>query len=162
MKPLVCPFPAIVTVLALAACSAESAPSPAGPCNDLGHDGSTHSVALASNMPPVPTGGTISEGTYVLSAARLFNVPLGVDFARRLGASLEVRGDVIEQVSQMEGTLERNTFKYRVANTMLSLIDTCAGSSAKTHGFIATSTQLEFLTQEAGTPYTLHQVFTKR
>jgi len=162
MKPLLGPFPSLLTFLALAACSAESAPGSAGPCNDLAHDGSTHSVALASNSPPVPSGGAISEGSYVLTAARLFNVPLSVDITRRLGASLEVRGDVIEQVTQRDATLERSTFKYTVASNMLSLVDTCSGSSANNHGFIATATQLELLTPEPGTGYTLHRIFTKR
>ena len=152
----------VLTVLALAACSSESAPGATGPCNDLAHDGSTHSVALASNPAPAPVGGVISEGSYVLTAARLFNVPLDVDIARSLGASLEVRGDVIEQVAQVDGTLQRSTFKYTVANTMLTLVDTCAASSSKTHGFNASPTQLEFLTQDPGTAYTLHQIFTKR
>jgi len=162
MKPrigtsLVCLF----TFLALAACSAENDPA-SGPCNDLAHDGSTQTVALASNSAPEALGGAISEGSYVLTSARLFNVPLNVDIARQLGASLEVRGDVIEQVSQVDGTLQRSTFKYTVANTMLSLVDTCAGGSAKTHGFIASSTQLELLTDEPGTTYTLHRIFRKR
>jgi len=89
-------------------------------------------------------------------------VPLNIDVARSLGASLEVRGDVIEQVTQVDGRIERSTFKYTVANTKLSLVDTCAGSSVKTHGFSAMPTQLEILTEEPGTQYTLHQIFSKR
>ena len=162
MKPRIGPhLVSLFTFLALAACSAESA-SPTGPCNDLNHDGSTQAVALASNAPPEALGGTISEGNYVLTTARLFNVPLNVDLSRNLGASLEVRGDVIEQVTQVDGKLERSTFKFSVANKKLSLVDTCAGSSAKTHEFSAMPTQLEILTEEPGTQYTLHQIFSKR
>jgi hypothetical protein len=163
MKSVLGPFlPSIFTVLALAACSSDSEPGPAAPCNDVVHDGSTLTVALASNSPPPPTGGTISEGNYVLTAARLFNVPGTVDITRQLGGSLEIRGDVIEAVTQVDGKLERSTFKYTVASTMLSMAKTCATSSTETHGFIATPTQLQLLTQEPGTPYTLNQVFTKR
>ena len=163
MKPFAGHFlPSVLKILTLAACSSENAPSPAGPCNDIVHDGSTHSVALASNPPTPPLGGAIAEGNYVLTAARLFNVPLNVDVKRQLGASLEVRGDVIEQVSLVDGTLERSTFKFTVANTMLSMVDTCAGSTAENYGFTATSTQLQFLSPDPGTSYTLNQVFTKR
>jgi len=155
-------LPSILAVFTLAACSSNSASDTGGACNELAHDGSTHSVALASNPAPAPVGGTISEGNYVLTTARLFNVPGSVDIKRQLGVSLAVRGDVIEQVTQLDGATERNSFKFTVASTMLSLVDTCAGSSAVTHGFSATPTQLETFTQEAGTTYTLHRIFTKR
>jgi len=153
-------LPSMFMSLALAACSAESAP--AEPCHDLAHDGSTQSVALASNSPPEATGGAISEGSYVLTAARLFDVPLNVDLTRRLGASLDVHGGVIKQVTQVDGMLERSTFKYTVSNTMLSLVDTCGGTGSKSHGFSATPTQLEILSEEPGTAYTLHRIFSKR
>jgi hypothetical protein len=152
----------MLVFLALTACSAENAPGPASSCNDLVHDGTTHGVALASNPPTPLNGGVISDGNYVLTAARLFNVPANVNFTRQLGASLQIRGDVIQQVSQVDGQLERRTFKYTVANTTLSMVDTCTSSTARTHGFEASSTRFEFLSEEPGTGYTLHQVFTKR
>ncbi|HKO51911.1 MAG TPA: hypothetical protein VJV79_29585 [Polyangiaceae bacterium] len=155
-------LPSIIYALTLAGCSAESAPSQAGPCNELVHDGSTHSVALASNPPSPPLGGTISEGNYVLTSARLFSVPRDVNITRRLGASLQIRGDVIAQVTELDGALERNTFKYTAANNMLSLVDSCAASSTKTHGYSATSAGLEIFVQEPGTGYTLQQIFSKR
>lgn len=163
MKPLLAPvLRSLLVFVALAACSAENAPGAASSCNDLVHDGTTHGVALASNPPTPLNGGVISDGNYVLTAARLFNVPANVNFTRQLGASLQIRGDVIEQVSQVDGQLERRKFKYSVANTTLSMVDTCASSNAQTHGFEATSTRFEFLSEEPGTGYTLHQVFTKR
>jgi|GEM_PF-2626447 len=163
MKPPLAPaLPSVLVFLALAACSAENAPGAASSCNDLVHDGTTHGVALASNPPTPLLGGAISDGNYVLTAARLFNVPANVNFTRQLGSSLEIRGDVIEQVSQVDGSFERRTFKYTVANTTLSMVDTCASSNAQTHGFEATSTRFEFLSAEPGTGYTLHQVFSKR
>lgn len=121
-----------------------------------------HGVALASNPPTPLFGGVISEGTYVLTAARLFNVPASVNFTRQLGSSLEIRGDVIEQVSHADGNIERRKFKYTVANTMLTMSDTCTSSVAQSRSFEATATRFEFLTEEPGTGYTLHQVFTKR
>jgi len=163
MKLLLGPFlPSLLKVLTLAACSAESASGPSAACNDLVHDGSTHPVALASNPATPLLGGTISEGNYVLTSARLFNVPGNVNFMRQLGASLEVRGDIIEQVTQVDGTIARSTFKYTVGNTTLSLVDTCTASGAKDHGFSATTTRLEILSEEPGTGYTLHQIYTKR
>jgi hypothetical protein len=163
MKPLLAPvLPSILVFLALAACSGDDAPGSASSCNELVHDGTTHVVALASNPPTPLFGGVISDGNYVLTAARLFNVPADVNFTRQLGSSLQIRGDVIEQVSQVDGKLERHTFKYTVANTTLSMVDTCASSSAQMNGFEATSTRFEFLSPEPGTAYTLHQVFTKR
>jgi hypothetical protein len=163
MKPFLHPLlPSILAVFALAACSSGSATDPVGVCNELVHDGTTHSVALASNPAPPPVGGAITEGNYVLTAARLFNVPVSVDIQRQLGASLAIRGDVIEQVTQVDGVIARSRFKFTVANTMLSLVDTCAGSNAETHGFGATPTQLEILSPEPGTPYTRHHIFTKR
>jgi len=164
MKPLLDRvLPSILVFLALTACSSENAPGSASTCNELVHDGTTHGVALASNPPTPLFGGVISDGNYVLTAARLFNVPANVNFTRQLGSSLQIRGDVIEQVSQVDGKLERRTFKYTVANTTtLSMVETCSSTTAQTHGFEAASTRFEFLSEEPGTGYTLQQVFTKR
>lgn len=154
--------PSFLVCFALAACSAESEPGSAAACNDLVHDGSTHSVALASNPATPLSGGVISDGNYMLTAARLFNVPSNVTVTRQLGSSLQIRGDVIEQVSHADGKIERRTFKYTVADTTLTMIDTCASSSAQSRGFEATSTRFELLSEEPDTGYTLHQVFSKR
>jgi hypothetical protein len=163
MKPLLAPvLTCILVFVALVACSAENAPGNASTCNELVHDGTMHGVALASNPPTPLFGGVISDGDYVLSAARLFDVPANVNFTRSLGSSLQIRGDVIEQVSQVDGKLQRRTFKYTVANRTLSMVDTCGSSDAQTHGFEATSTRFELLSAEPDTGYTLHQVFNKR
>jgi len=163
MKPLLGSLlPSTLIVFGLVACSAESAPGPSGPCNDLAHDGSSQSVALASNPPNVPLGGAITDGSYVLTAARLFNVPHDVNFSRQLGGSLQVRNGVIEEVRQVDGKLERSTYKYTVANTTLSLVNTCTSADAGTHGYSASATQFELFSPEPGTDYTLHRVFTRR
>jgi hypothetical protein len=165
MKPLLVKAALVfgkVLATALAGCSSEAPGGAASACNDLVHDGSTLDVALASNPPPVPFGGVIVDGSYVLTSARLFNVPGAVVLERRIGASLEVRGNVIEHVSHVDGEVSRSTFQYTQAGTTLSLVDTCAASTASSYGFSATPAELELYSPEPGTAYTLEQIFTKR
>lgn len=162
-RPLGLVVPFLLTFLTLTACSSENAPGSSATCNELVHDGSMHGVALASNPPTPLFGGTISDGSYVLTAARLFNVPATMNPTRQLGSTLQIRGDVIEQVSHSDGKVERRTFKYTVASTTtLSMVDTCASSTAQTNSFEASPTRFEILSPDPGTQYTLSQVFTKR
>jgi len=164
MKRLLGPaVPFLLTFLALTACSSENAPGSTAACNELVHDGSMHGVALASNPPTPLFGGTITDGSYVLTAARLFNVPATMNPTRQLGSTLEIRGGVIEQVSHSDGKVERRKFNYTVASTTtLSMVDSCASSGAQTNSFEAAPTRFEFLSPDPGTEYTLHQIFTKR
>jgi hypothetical protein len=148
-------------LLTLGCSGGGSNPTPASQCNDLVHNGSTLTLALASNPPPDPAGGTLHDGDYVLTAARLFRVPNDVDVERKLGISLKVKGDVIERVSHIDGQVERHSFTYTIDGTKLSLNDTCSSSGTQTHGFSATATELELIMDEPGTPYTMNQVFTK-
>jgi len=146
----------------MAGCSGGETSTSAKACHDLAHDGSSLTVALASNPPPDPAGGTLTDGTYVLTAARLFKVPNHVDIVRQLGGTLEVKGAVIQRAISTDGTLVRGSFTYTISGTTLTLVDTCGSSGSETYEFIATPTQIELLLAEPGTPYTLNQVFTKR
>lgn len=145
----------------LGGCSAERA-DPADPpdCNDLAYNAPSLAVALASNPPPLPAGGAISEGSYELSTARLFEVPGDVAINRQLGAELDLRGDSMQWATSVDGKLTRSTSQFTVAGTTLSVVDSCPSTASRMYGFTATPTTLELHSTEA--PYTLQQIFTKR
>jgi len=144
----------------LGGCSAEPADPPG--CNDLVYDAPTFAVALASNPPPLPAGGAISEGSYELTSARLFEVPGDVAINRRVGSELDLRGDVMQHATSVNGTLTSGTSRFTASGTTLSVVESCPSTASKTYGFTATPTTLELHSPEANTPYTLQQIFTKR
>jgi hypothetical protein len=149
--------------ISLAGCSGGEGGTASSPaCNTLAQDGSPLTLALASNPPPEAAGGTIDDGTYALTTARLFYVPTNVDITRSIGITLEVKGDVIERVSEIDGKVTRHSFKYTKSGTTLTLTGTCGTTETETHGFTAKTGQLELITPESGTKYTMDLVFTKR
>lgn len=163
-------LPALVSVIAvfsLTGCSAGNAgaPQPGGECHAVAHDGSALDMALASNPPQSPAGGTIVPGNYVLTAARLFNVPGNVTIARKLGGSLQINADGMLHTSFVDGTQTRRTSQFTTAGTSLTLVETCPGSTSATLEYTATPALLELYTVEpgvSGTSYTLESVYTKR
>jgi hypothetical protein len=110
-----------------------------GLCNDLVLDGPDPIESTAPPPPPELTGGTIVDGTYVLT--------MGVSYASfaepSQRATLRISGDSLEWAWQKSaGTIARTNYRFVVKGNTLDMTLTCGDSASGTLSFQATPTTL--------------------
>ena len=144
----------ILTLAIAAGCSSPAGPGPssdAGPCsrdpdaggdcNAIAQQGSQVIATFTSGDPPAPTGGTIVDGTYVLTSATYY----GTMVTSTVSETAVVASGCIMAVltDQQSGAIERNNLAYTTSGTDLTETHTCPLSTVTTTvSFSTTATTL--------------------
>ena len=108
---------------------------------------------VTTDPAPAAAGGTIANGTYVLTSETLHgesHFPPGTFDAQKVTSTLEVTGAVLQDVSKdTMATVKRSTNTVAVTGTSLTLTQTCSfpakdggASAAKATPFTANATTL--------------------
>ncbi len=122
-----------------------SAAADGGVCNGLSNDGPVVSKTGHPEAPPAMTGGTIADGTYILTATDQYNGHQGGTTHQEKwvfsGGSLQV----VENDSTNPGDVHL-TATYTTSSNVFTLTATCPGAMTATMQYTATATQ--FVTQD--------------
>jgi len=145
-------------LVGLAGCSSDGDAPAAGACNTLANDGPLVMAMASTAVAPTPAGGTVTDGTYQLTAATLYSAAaLPPSTAHGI---FQITGNTMQQVGDVNGTESRYTSTYTTSGSTVSTTDTCPAPKSATHGFTATSTTLRIYDD---TPLgKLEQTYTKR
>src|SRR5262249_30760676 len=113
-----------------------------GGCNSVPQLGALVTPVCDPGPPPVPQGGTIVDGLYVLQRVTLYEPCLedGVPFAETVlfsGNTVQAVGEVADFQSIM-----RDNGTYTVSGATFTEILDCPGSGTEVDGFDATPTSL--------------------
>jgi hypothetical protein len=163
-------IPVVCTVLAfgLAACHGSTAYVSGGglasvrqglpdaaPCNDLEQQGTEVELTASPALAPRATGGTIEDGTYVLTKSTLHtrDTPAGTKLVAFGRITMVVKSGVAQLVkTDAEGHMRRTSVKRTIAGTVTVATTTCASPVANPSPesssveFAATSNSVQFIT----------------
>jgi hypothetical protein len=146
------------------------ADGPSVACNMLVNDGPHVVPVNQPTSPPAPLGGSISDGTYVLTTYNIFigpdgQPPLQGDFwASSIMTVTSTTMQTIEGyrmggLDHLPGTAR--TYTFTVSGTAINLAETCPKMTpAATTDFTATPN--EFRLYVSGPSWTTEEIFTKR
>ncbi|HEX7478680.1 MAG TPA: hypothetical protein VF331_12800 [Polyangiales bacterium] len=131
-------------------------------CNAVVDDGPLVTMTAVASAAPSPVGGTIADGTYVLSAATLYTGPGGSTAASggAFSGVFQIKGTTMLQVGTVSGKEERYVTTFTTSGTTLSTNDTCPVAKSETHSFSANPTG--FTVYDATGNGTFEQAYTKR
>jgi hypothetical protein len=143
------------------ACSSSDTAPPAPACNTLVNDGPTVSLTVVLTAAPPANGGTVVDGTYVLSKATLYTNGVTVTPPpNAFSAVLQMAGHTMQQVGSINGAESRYTSTFTVSGSNVTTEDTCPAPKSTTYQFTATATLLTI--SGASTVGTVEQTYMKR
>ena len=156
-------------ILLLFACAAILAPSSAHACNTIVNNGPTVTVREGAMAPPRPLGGTITDGTYVLSATTLYLAPgvpptptsMPSDTLGTYSMVFEFKGNRILSVGTSNGKETRYVTTFTTSGTTIFEKDICPlPEESSSRSFTAYERELRFyMPSKHGT---LEFILTKR
>ena len=141
------------------ACGSDTA-SPGPACNTLVNDGPTVSLMLSTATAPPATGGTVVDGTYVLSGATAYTNGGVTAPPTSFRAVMQIAGNIMQQVGTFNGAEQRYTSTFSTSGSNVTTMDTCPAPKTATHQFIATATNIHIIDSSA--VGTVEQTYTKR
>ncbi len=126
----------------------------AAPCNDLEQQGEEVELTASSDAAPVPQGGTIEDGTYVLTNSTLHTKakPGGSKLVALGRITVVVNGSTSQMVRNATDGRERRTTINRVTEgTATTLLPTCVSPDPKssektTTRYTATRDSFKYIT----------------
>jgi hypothetical protein len=127
-------------------------------CNAIVGDAPSVTSTNSSAKVPAAAGGSMSDGTYVLSSMTIYTaLPFpGIT----LSSLMQISGGTIQQVTNMNGEEKRFTTSFATAGPSIAMTDTCPMRKSGTYAFTATPTEFRmYLTSPFGK---IEQTFTKR
>jgi hypothetical protein len=129
-------------------------------CNTLVADGPAVAPTAAAETPPSPSGGAVSDGTYALTALKVFTTQ-PIPAMGTASGIFQIMGSTLQAVQILNGQEKHTTSTVAISGTSFTLTDTCpAPSSPTSYPFTATSTDLFVY---ASTPLgMLEQKYSKR
>ncbi|HEY8087251.1 MAG TPA: hypothetical protein VIF09_05390 [Polyangiaceae bacterium] len=149
--------------------SEKAAPSEAGAdaapaCNTLANVATTVTTAQIAADPPALQGGTIADGTYVLTSVAIDTGPAGPAGASGTDrVTIEVAGSTIQEVS--DGPPVTRTVTLTTSGSQFTATDTCPDTTVVQGTYSATATTLVVAfgggTDDAGAR-TVVETFTKQ
>ena len=108
-------------------------------CNTLVNDGADIVEEAATGTPPAMTGGTISDGTYVLTARKDWQGSCNCTSRQKLAIS----GGTVQIVARTDKAADQHmTATAAVAGNQLTLSGTCPVAQSLKQTYTATATQL--------------------
>jgi hypothetical protein len=152
-------LPCLAFLLAATGCGSSSSNSPT--CNALPADGPAVAAMISTATPPVPSGGTPTDGTYNLSALTLYTTAPVTAPTSTISAVFQIKGNTVQAVEVIDGQEKHYTSTFTASATSFTISDSCpAPTAAQSYPYTATSTQLRiFSTTTAGF---VEQTYTKR
>jgi hypothetical protein len=131
-------------------------------CNDLVDDAAAVEGTEVAASAPVASGGSIADGTYVLTAVTAFTGPGGAtgDTGVMASAVLVIAGTTMQQVGRINGQESRYTTTITTSGTRVSTMDTCPAPMADAHPYTATSTELRIY--DSSSDVTVEQKYARR
>jgi len=150
---------AILLSALAAACSPDSTGgSAAAACNALIDDGPRVAFMTSGATAPTPTGGTIADGTYELTALTIYGT--GTAPNGMFSVVSQVTGNTMQQVGHENDVERRYTTTFTISGTTISTQDSCPAPDSGEHSLSATATEFRIYdTTPAGI---LEQTNTKR
>jgi len=120
---------------------------PAPDCHQLPNCAADVTFQTASGTAPTPAGGTVADGLYALTAAKVYGM------AAPPGVTVKVTqfkdGDTMYSVAKTPNSEGRTMGTVAFSGTDVVLTQTCPGSGEQSRKYTATSTQLlDFDTDE--------------
>ena len=131
-------------------------------CNDLVNTAPTVTANWVATAAPTPAGGTIVDGTYVLTAVTEYSGPGGSTGPTSTSTSLllTISGNTMQQVGRIGGQERRYTTLISTSGTTLTGTDTCPEPNTLQVQYTATASELRVYSN--GSAITLEQVCTKQ
>lgn len=119
------------------------------PCASIADEGDVVTYVVEAADPPAPAGGTILDGTYVLTSGTFFTGPGGESgLGDKRSMTIRVTGTVVEG-ARTEGTWR---FTYTIDGATLHMTETCPRQHLEDLGYSATPTSLTlFVADDDGT-----------
>ncbi len=150
--------------------SSSSSSGGGGQCNTLGQQGAKLDVTGSKANPPAASGGTVADGTYVLTGSKLYGaaVPEGpITGASSPATTVEVKGTTYNSIITRPTGDSRTTSTLAVSGVNATLTATCAfpvadgglGAPIQTT-YSATSTGFTIYAVQGG--ITAEQAYTKK
>jgi hypothetical protein len=152
-------FLAVALVAFGPACSDDSANRPNVVCNELVNDGPDVTYEVVTGTVPTPTGGTVTDGTYELTALHLYDWTMPTPTAV-LSGTIVFEGNTMQQALSRDFVETRYTSTYTISGTMFTMTDTCPAAAVDQASFSATANDFTFYKDNDGA--TIEVVFSKR
>ena len=120
-----------------------------GACNAIAQLGDPVTTSCDPGAPPVPDGGAIADGTYVLTESHFF----GACESSVLSQTLVVSQGTVQSITTdaATGVATRGSFSFKVGSgsSALSETETCPGAFTASVGFTASPTRLTIFLRNA-------------
>jgi hypothetical protein len=120
-----------------------------GACNAIDQLADPVTTSCDPGAPPAAAGGTIADGTYLLTESHFF----GACESNVLSETLVVSQGTVQSIATdaTTGTVTRRSFTYTVTggSTILSETETCPGAFIANVGFTATASRLTIFMRNA-------------
>jgi hypothetical protein len=126
-----------------------------GSCNDLTVSGILIMQMAAAGPPPIPAGGNISDGTYVLTRYNVY--PPASPSVAPIRTRYQVSGSSLEVATGGGAIISKSNYSTSISGAFLSLTGTCPPRAGISIPFTATATELLIFN---GSDYV--QTFTKQ
>jgi hypothetical protein len=108
-------------------------------CNELAQLATSIATVCDAGTPPMPSGGIIAEGTYVLVESRVF----GTCTPSVLAETLLISGGTVQSLATGgDGQLVRKSLGYALTGTTMAQIETCPTDLMNQASFSATANTL--------------------
>lgn len=150
--------------------SSSSSSGGGGQCNALTQQGTKLDVVGSKAAPPTATGGTVADGTYVLTGSKLYgaSVPEGpINGVSSPATTVEIKGTTYNSLASRTSGDARTTSTLAVSGINATLTATCAfplpdgGLGAAVQAtYSATATGFTIYAVQGG--ITAEQVYTKK
>jgi hypothetical protein len=149
--------------------STSDAPSDGGgACNAIANVASMIALDYIASDPPTPHGGTIADGTYIMTAAGFYTGTGGVAGSSGVTSqvTIQISGSTIQVASKANPPNDHITTTVMTNGVNLTRTDTCPDSTTQSGTYTATPTTLVVIlpagTFPDGGTKTLVESFTKQ
>lgn len=138
------------SLLLLWGCSSEEEGN-AEPCNTLRNNGpKVMAVVAEGDAPtPVPMGGEIADGTYVLIGISYYGEAAALP-STEIQSVFEISGNKMQQVGSIDDEETRYNSTFSTSGTTVTLRDTCPAPMTSRFEFTATADQFYIYDDRAG------------
>jgi hypothetical protein len=116
-----------------------------GPCNRVPLPAATITIQQGTGNPPGPTGGSIVDGTYLLTQAIDYSVGDALIGQSTAGEMIVANGTIQSVSSDPKGGTVRVNATYTIMGTSLQQTGTCGFSDSFSQGVSATDTTLTLI-----------------
>ena len=129
-----------------------------GPCNELALPTATITIQQGTGNPPSPLGGSVVDGTYVLTQSTDYSVGDALVGQPTAGQMIIAGGTIQSVLKDAKGGMVTVDASFTIMGTSLQQTGTCGFAGSFSQGFTATGTMLTLI--QASPPFV--DVFTRQ